>query len=68
MKTTTEPAAEPVEPEAPPEKKPRNPILRFMGELPGLIIIAFTWRRRRPNRCLRACAALQRSHPSIRAA
>jgi signal peptidase I len=41
VKTTTEPAAEPVEPEAAPEKKPRNPILRFMGELPGLIIIAF---------------------------
>ena len=44
MKTTTEPAAEPaepVEPAAAPPKKARNPILRFMGELPGLIIIAF---------------------------
>ena len=41
MKTTTEPAAEPAEPDAPPQKKARNPILRFMGELPGLIIIAF---------------------------
>jgi len=41
VKTTTEPAAEPAEPESPPEKKARNPILRFMGELPGLIIIAF---------------------------
>ena len=41
MKTTTEPAADPTEPENPPEKKARNPILRFMGELPGLIIIAF---------------------------
>jgi signal peptidase I len=41
VKTTTEPAAEPTEPETLPEKKPRNPIFRFMGELPGLIIIAF---------------------------
>lgn len=41
MKTTTEPSAEPVDPESPPEKKKRNPMLRFMGELPGLIIIAF---------------------------
>ena len=40
MKTTAEPAAEPAEPDVPPEKK-RNPVLRFMGELPGLIIIAF---------------------------
>jgi signal peptidase I len=41
VKTTTEPAAEPVEPGTSPEKKARNPFLRFMGELPGLIIIAF---------------------------
>jgi signal peptidase I len=41
VKTTDEPTAAPVDPEAPAEKKKRFALLRFMGELPGLIIIAF---------------------------
>ena len=42
MKTTPERhSLEAPEPDASPQKKPRNRVLKFMGELPGLIIIAF---------------------------
>jgi len=42
VKTTPERSSlEAPEPDARPQKKPRNRVLRFMGELPGLIIIAF---------------------------
>ncbi len=42
MKTTPERSSlEAPKPDAGPKKKPRNRVLKFMGELPGLVIMAF---------------------------
>jgi signal peptidase I len=41
VKTTERDSLEAPEPSAEPQKKRRNPILQFMGELPGLILMAF---------------------------